>query len=297
MTTRETIIRYHIIINKLRKSPASFAEIKEELKTQSTVRDYDFDISIRTFKRDCKDILAIYNINIIYHFSRKNYYIEYEEADESKHRMMEAFDLIDTFSINKKITDKVYFEKRQRQGTQNMYDIINAINTNACISFAYQKYWEDGITIRNIEPYALKEFRYRWYIIAKDLKDDRIKTFALDRLSDIEISSHVFENPQYDVNALFKYSFGIINYDNSEVEDIILSFTPRQGKYIKSLPFHESQEIIVDNDKEMRIKLKLCITFDLEQEILSMADNVVVIAPESLKMSIKNAGQNIAALY
>lgn len=36
-----------------------------------------------------------------------------------------------------------------------------------------------------------------------------------------------------------------------------------QGRYIKTLPLHESQEIILSDEDELRVKLKLRVTRDL----------------------------------
>jgi len=82
MTTRESIIRYHLIINRLRKSPANFKEILSFLEEQSVLKGYEFSISNRTFKRDCEDIAVIYGIEISFDFSQKVYRIDYEDNDE-----------------------------------------------------------------------------------------------------------------------------------------------------------------------------------------------------------------------
>ena len=66
------------------------------------------------------------------------------------------------------------------------------------------------------------------------------------------------------------------------------------GKYIKSLPLHHSQEILIDDDRELRIKLKLFPTFDFTQEILSHGQNVTVISPQSFRDEI---AKTISEMY
>jgi predicted DNA-binding transcriptional regulator YafY len=140
------------------------------------------------------------------------------------------------------------------------------------------KFWDDHITERVAEPYALKEFRNRWYLIAKDTQ---VKTFALYRLTGLEITKKHFPYPKdFGVNDMFRHSFGIISSNGSEPQEIILSFSPEQGKYIRTLPLHEHQEAVVDNDEEYRIKLKLCITHDLLMELLSYGEELIIVAPE-----------------
>jgi len=60
-----------------------------------------------------------------------------------------------------------------------------------------------------------------------------------------------------------------------------------QGKYIKSLPLHETQKILIDNDKELRISLEIYLTYDFKQEILSYGENVKVIEPKHFAEELK----------
>lgn len=298
MSKRESITRYSLIIKKLRKNPATFNEISEYLAFESDLQDYNFTVSKRTFKRDIEDISALYNIDIVYDFSRKVYYIDFDEEPEINERILEAFDTFNALNISDRLSDYIHFEKRRPQGTENLYGLLHAIKNKVQIGFAYQKFWEGTITARVVEPYTLKEFRNRWYVLAKDLKDQKVKSFALDRLSGLEITNRKFRLPaDFNINDHFKYSFGIISPNEQKPQEVVLSFDPHQGKYIKTLPLHHSQKILTDNEDELVIKLILFVTFDFLMEVLSFGDNVKVIQPESLVAEVKNTCRNVLNLY
>jgi hypothetical protein len=59
-------------------------------------------------------------------------------------------------------------------------------------------------------------------------------------------------------------------------------YEPIQGKYIKSFPLHESQQIIIDNEDELRIKLYVYISHDLNMELLSYGNSLTVLEPKIL---------------
>ena len=80
-------------------------------------------------------------------------------------------------------------------------------------------------------------------------------------------------------------------------EEIILSFDPVQGKYAQSLPWHHSQEVLVDNDNELRVKLTLYITHDFFMELLSHGDTVRVIEPASLIEELKASYKSVLGMY
>ncbi len=179
-----------------------------------------------------------------------------------------------------------------------MYGLLHAIKNQVQINFTYKKYWEDELTERIVEPYALKEFKNRWYVLANDLKGNQVKSFALDRLTDLEITKRKFQFPNdFNINDHYKYCFGIISPNGHKPQEVILSFDPFQGKYIKSLPLHESQQILIDNEEELRIKLTLFVTHDFFMELLSYGENLKVIEPESLIKDIKNSMQATLKQY
>jgi predicted DNA-binding transcriptional regulator YafY len=298
MSKKESISRYSIIINTLRKRSSTFKEIQEKLALESELQDYDFNISKRTFQRDVKDINSIYSIAIEYDFSLKTYFIDFEDQQDVKGRVLEAFDIFNALNISDRLSNHIHFEQRKPQGTDHLFGLLHAIKNNLQLKFTYYKFWEDDLTERSVDPYALKEFKNRWYVVGNDPKNGVIKSFALDRLSDLVITNKKFHKPNaFQVNQYYKNSFGIISPNEDTPEDIVLSFNPSQGKYIKTLPLHHTQHIIRDTEEELRISLKLYITHDFFMEILSLGDKVKVIQPEKLKKQLMSTVNEVQKLY
>jgi predicted DNA-binding transcriptional regulator YafY len=255
--------------------------------------------SKRTLQRDIKEIRNVFGIDIEYSKSHKGYFISQKENENMNfQRMMEAFDMFNSLNLAQDLTPFIHMEKRRPQGTENLYGLLHAIKNSLQIKFTYQKFWEEELSQRLAEPYALKEFKNRWYLMAKDSKDNNIKSFALDRLTNLEITNQTFKYPEnYSIEQSYRYCFGIISPNDEEPQDIILSFDPFQGKYIKTLPLHHTQQILVDNEEEMKIKLKLCLTHDLVMELLSFGEYMKVIEPKSLADQIKQAHQKAFKQY
>ncbi len=297
MSKRGYISRYALILKKLQAKPySSYEELESYIERQyDYLRENDESLNLgfskRTLQRDIKEIRQTFGIDIQFSTKDKGYFIAQSETDNKNfERMIEAFDMFNSLNMAQDLQPFIHLEKRRPQGTQNLYGLLHAIKNRLRIKFSYQKFWEDEITQRIAETYALKEFKSRWYILAKDLKDGRVKTFALDRLTNLEITKQKFQFPKdYDVEESYRYCFGIISPDDEKPADIILSFESVQGKYIKTLPLHQTQEALIDNEDELRIKLKLCVTHDFLMELLSFGENVKVIQPKSLANQVKSA--------
>lgn len=285
MSKRESFARYMLIINKLRSFSASFDEMSNFLAEESEISGYNYNISLRTFQRDLNDIRSLFHIDIQ---NKNGRYKIIEDNSELSKRILEAFDTFNTLNLVEKIPTHIYFESRRPMGTENMRSLLQAIDLKKKITFTYHKFWQNEITERKVEPYALKEFKNRWYLLSKDLGDNRIKTFALDRLFNLKITKQEFlQDKGFDVENYFKHNFGIITPNDGRPEEIILSFEPFQGKYVKNLLIHSSQEVLIDSEDELRIKLNIVITFDFIMELLSHGEKVKVIQPESLKKKMK----------
>ena len=185
----------------------------------------------------------------------------------------------------------MFFEKRKAKGLEHLHGIIHAISNRKIINFKYQKFWETEKSKKVISPYALKEFKNRWYVLGTEFNhnnsDFKIKSYGLDRISDLEISSTKFIKQKINIEEIYKNSFGIFNTEDSEPQEIILSFDREQANYIKALKLHDSQEIISDDLSQTTFKVYLVPTYDFQREILSYGNRVKIISPESLKSIIK----------
>jgi predicted DNA-binding transcriptional regulator YafY len=295
MSKIETYKRYFLIINRL-KYRYTFEEIAEYLKNQSVGQDMNFTISKRTFQRDINDIRELFNFDI--KCQNNIYFIDKKEDNPLNERIQDAFNTFNALNLTDSLTSHIQFEQRKPQGTENLYGLLHAIQKQELIKIKYLKFWEDNITDRELEPYALKEFKNRWYLMAKERNNPIVKSFALDRIKDLTLLNKKFQKTEpFDIESHFKNSFGIISPNDLPLEEVILSFTPFQGKYIKTLPLHHTQEILIDNQKELRIKLQLYVTYDFKMELLSMGDEVKVLQPESLVREMKDTLQKALKRY
>jgi predicted DNA-binding transcriptional regulator YafY len=286
MAKRDSFLRYISIISKLRnQGDSTFEEISDYLEMQSEIRDFNPVISKRTFQRDAAEILSLFGIEIKFDFSRKVYFIlEDDETRDMNNRLLEALDMLSLCHGAENASPYVIFEKRRPQGTHLFNTLLDAIRARQTVRFRYNKFWDDEIKERLVDPYALKESRERWYLVGRDHQDNIIKTFGLDRISDLTEVRKKFTYPaHYDPQEKFKHCFGVLGDEKHDAEEIVLSIDPFQGKYIKSFPLHDSQEILMDTKKELRIRLFMYITRDLIMELLSLGDTLKVVKPRRLR--------------
>ena len=286
MSLRQTIKRHYKIISLLRLRPMSYEDVQDEMADDPDSVEEKLLTSQRTFQRDLEDIASIHNIVIKCNRSTNKYYINEDVEETHSQRLRENFDLLNAIRLSKSFGNQLIFEERKPLGTQHLAGLLHASQNFLEVEFEYYKFWDTSISNRKVKPIALKEARNRWYLIAEDTKDDIIKNFSLDRIKNLEITKDKFKPIEYQAYEEFKDSFGIINGTDEEPVKVVLSFTPREGRYVESLPLHHSQQLILSNDDEIRFSYFIRPTYDFRMEILSYGDQIKVIEPESLKSEI-----------
>jgi predicted DNA-binding transcriptional regulator YafY len=297
MSKRGYISRYLLILKRLRAKPfSSYEDLQRYIEKEVDylqMRDDSLIVAFskRTLQRDLREIRNIFGIDVDFSKANQGYFIAQSEMENMNfQRMIESFDMFNSLQVNQDISPFIVLEKRRPQGTENLYGLIHAIKNQLQIRFSYQKFWDDERSIREVFPYALKEFKNRWYLLSKDKRDGQIKSFALDRLNELQISTDRFDlTENYNAEKLYQHCFGIISPNAEKPTEIVLSFDAYQGKYIKTLPLHATQEVLLDSENELQIKLTLYITHDFLMELLSFGGNMKVLKPKSLINEIKNA--------
>jgi predicted DNA-binding transcriptional regulator YafY len=273
----------------------SFEELQTEMSNDPDSIEENLLTSQRTFQRDIIDIDSIYGIAIKSNRSHNRYFIEEDYEDQHSQRLRENFEILNAIRLSKSLGNNLIFEPRKSLGTEHMAGLLHAIKNNLTVTYKYHKFWDESESPRTVNPIALKEARNRWYLIAID--EERIKNFALDRIKNLRITASRFSPMEYNAHKDFRDSFGIINGTNEKAEEVVLSFTPKEGRYVQSLPLHHSQQLLLKNEDEIRFSYFIRPTYDFRMELLSYGDQVKVLEPESLKKTIKSQLQKALKTY
>ena len=128
------------------------------------------------------------------------------------------------------------------------------------------------------------------------MKDGAIKTYALDRMSDVILSTDTFELPgDFDAGEYVIDAFGII-FTQGQAYDVMLRVDSRRAKYLRTLPLHHSQrESVADGYSIFHFHLRL--TGDFVNELLSFGPSVTVLSPPELKAMMISSLQESLSNY
>ncbi len=139
-----------------------------------------------------------------------------------------------------------------------------------------------------VEPYFLRLFKQRWYLVSRNVEEDRIKTYALDRMKSVKLTGESFEfDESFDMENYFTDSYGIVVTHN-DPRKIVLRTTPRQAKYLRALPLHHSQqETISDSFSLFTYRMRL--TDDFISELLSHGPEITVLEPPELRAMMETS--------
>lgn len=289
------LIRYILIINRLSgaKKFVPADELIDYLNLQMEIRGYEIGISVRTLQRDFNDIAEMFEVNIKNKCGYGYYIVDTLDNPTCDYdQLLLNFDLLTSVSKDSDVSGYLLPEHHRPRGSENIPLLINAIKNRLEVQFEYVLVRQDDkIISKRVKPYFLKESLGLWYLVAFDEKE-RLKCYGLDRIHNLMETSNTFRRDNsIDASTLFKDSYGIWDDPAIPVEEIELSYSPLDGKFLKAMPLHHSQEIISDNEEEFRIRVRLRITNDFVMALLSRSSSLTVIKPLSLRERVRDVYQ------
>ena len=201
-------------------------------------------------------------------------------------------------AFNLKGTDKfiVGFEQNPYlKGLHYFTEVFNAIQYKKTLNIKYQGFKQTNAVEITIHPYFLKQFNSRWFLFGYNEGLRTISNLALDRIAEIiEVNIKYIENKTVDFEEYFEDVVGVSISENLEPVKIVLQISKDLWPYIESKPIHGSQRIISKDNAAIVIELSLQINYEVTSLIFAFGDDVKVLAPAELIVSIKNKAQ---ALY
>lgn len=327
---REAYTRYRLIDARLRRKPhPTLEELIDHLSER-----FDKPVSKRTVQLDLQEMrynqALNFNAPIVYSKKERSYSYSDENysinnlpvtADEL-HGLDFAISILNQFkhlpAIKEfedaivKIAGTVQVNKEARgesdhiqldkpfiiKGIEFVEPILKAISERRVIKFTYQRHGSDKVSQNLMEPYIIRESKNFWYVIGNGIskKEHKILTFALDRIQDLQLTDQVFDDTKIDRKNFYRNVLGV-SIAEGKPEKVVLSFAPIQGKYVKTIPIHHSQQIVKESKNELRVSLELVINTELKMQLLSYGDNVKVLQPASLAKEMEETAKRMVELY
>lgn len=290
--------RYIWLVDTIyRADGITFEEINEKWLRNSMSEG--LDLPLKTFHNHRKAIEDMFDINIVCD-KRGGYKYYIENADDMEKGGVRTW-LLNTFAVNNLINESHHLKRRivfeQIPSGQNfLTPVIEAMRDGMSIEIKYKSFWRQDEYTTEVEPYFVKVFRQRWYLIARNKIKDAIRIYALDRIHALTQTGNAFVMPKdFSPEEYFYNSFGIISQDNCPPEIVELKVYGTQKEYFRTLPLHHSQEEVENADGYSIFRYYLSPTYDFIQEILSHGCEVEVLSPQHLRDEVRSHAATIVS--
>ena len=297
---KNTINKYVWLAETIyRAKKISFEEINRHW-LDSDISDGE-TLSIRTFHKWRVAIEEMFGL-IIENENSGQYRYYIQNSDELKSGSMRSW-LFNTLTVSNlmmdsvSIKDKILFEEIP-DGEQYLPIILEALKKNLVLGMTYQSYWRDDANTFEIEPYCLKAFKQRWYLVARSPYYDKIMIYSLDRVKWLGLTDKNFKYPKnFYPEEFFDDCFGIIADKKVKVETVKLKVSAGQANYLRSLTLHQTQKEIERTDEYSIFNVRLRPTFDFRQEILSQGCDIEVLEPKWFRDEVAEISKHMWNKY
>lgn len=199
---------------------------------------------------------------------------------------------------NRGMKDRIIMEDVP-SGSPYLDMIIKAMRNNHCVEIVYHNYVRDDHQKHTIEPYFVKLFKRRWYMIGFSRDNNSIRIYSLDRidnLTTLEDSTFVYPK-DFSPEEFFRYNFGIYTSDKRP-ERVKVKASAWQACYMRALPLMKETQQEVETTPDYSIfTFTIVPTYDFKQELLRMGDTIEVLEPKWLRGEMKDLISKMKKMY
>lgn len=195
----------------------------------------------------------------------------------------------DSLNYLNKIEQTFQVSAKQSNVNENFPDIMKEVNDAALekkyIKIEYYTISRDEITKRKVAPYKILFFNGTYYLIAYCSLRGSVRTFSLDRIKGLTITSEDFEIlKDFNIKEYTRQSFGVFQGDKTLVK---IEFSKDVAKIVAEKIWHESQKISWNDDGSMVFEMQVAGIDEVKIWIMQWGKGAVVLEPRELKDRIK----------
>ncbi len=186
------------------------------------------------------------------------------------------------------------------QGLDNIETIGLAIINKHPLKIWYKPFYSEEFVV-NVHPYFLKQYNYRWFLLARSEERSDISIFPVDRITQIDYLSKPYIPTDIDFDYYFDDIVGITHKKGSEIEKIVLRINKSGNSidYIRTKPLHGSQKELheLEDSNFVYVQLEVKINKELQMLLLSYGDAIEVLAPLDFRQQMSDIVSNMNKTY
>ena len=216
---------------------------------------------------------------------------------------LDNFKWLEDFKIGLGLEDRrqiISFSNNRFLTNSNLLGtLFDNISNEVVIKLSYHTFSDETIRSIDFHPYLLKQYNDRWFLLGAADSDQKMLTFALDRIDKVEPlpEKKYIECPE-DIYERFDDIVGVTLYEDRKVEHIIFWVSDYSKDYIITKPIHESQKSLRNNAIDTLLKkypnigsggifsIDCIPNYELIRELCSFGKELIVLEPSSIKDEI-----------
>ena len=200
--------------------------------------------------------------------------------------------LLSTLTVSSLLSESLNMQQRilledVACDSQLLQSFITAMRGCRKIDLRYRRYQAASAKTYTVEPYCLKLFHRRWYLLAR-FESGAFAVFAFDRIERITVLQQRFTLDEYfDAEDYFSECFGVVVGDGSQPQRIVIRAFGREQYAMRDLPLHHTQRIVAETADHTDFEVTLRPTADLKAHLLSRGRWLKVLFPQTLADEIR----------
>ncbi len=181
---------------------------------------------------------------------------------------------------------------RSRETIQALHDAVLRTRT---VRMRYRTGRTGKEATRKLDPFRVWYRSGGLYVVGFDHRSGEIRTFAVERILNLELTDESFNVPaSFDFDSWSASSFGVIAEPATRV---VLRFEQRWASYVEEHTWHPTQELRAHKNGRLELTMEVGDTADLRAWILSFGAGAEVIEPPELRVAVQRELEHAIARY
>ncbi len=288
MKASEVFKQYVWLVDTIRRARRiSLAELSQ--RWQKTDLSNGNPLVRSTFNRHREAVEEIFGITIACDADNRYYVVDNNllTANTVQQWMLSTVTVSNIVGEARGLHDRILLESIPTEG-ETLRIVVEAMQRSVKLHLTYRSYRSSTDTEWTVEPYCIKLFRRRWYLLCH-FADNGFMVLSFDRINTLELTDETFDvASSFDAEAFFAEYFGVMTDARIPLQRIVVRAYGNERYALRDLPLHPSQKLIAEADDHVDFELTLRPTTDFLAHILSRGCWVKVISPEAIAQKIRN---------